>query len=158
MMTYVIARYNEDISWCSNIPGKFIVQKGEHLPNLGRESSSYLWYIINHYDALNNYYCFRQGNPFLCPVNLFNHHSDLSGLPYDELPYLKNVIEYLELEVPETLMFSPGAQLDVTTDQILSRSREWYIRCYDLSIDSKLSDQWEVAWCLERLWKYIFNL
>lgn len=46
----VVARYNEDVSW---VRGEhFIVQKDTHLPNTGREATSYLWWIIENYKRL----------------------------------------------------------------------------------------------------------
>ena len=73
----VIARWNEDISWsdmyksvrtvydksseAENLPastsGKIV-----KLPNLGRESYTYLWHIVNNYDKLAKVTAFTQGS------------------------------------------------------------------------------------------------
>jgi Protein of unknown function (DUF3431) len=73
----VIARWNEDISWsdmyksvrtiydksieAENLPvstrGKIV-----KLPNLGRESYTYLWHIVNNYDKLSKVTAFAQGS------------------------------------------------------------------------------------------------
>lgn len=67
----VIARYNEDVSWTKDltIPYK-IYNKGAYLegshvlPNIGRESDTYLRHIIDNYDTLEGTIFFVQGEPF----------------------------------------------------------------------------------------------
>jgi hypothetical protein len=69
----VIARYNEDLSWLKKIPKTIkitIYNKGldniEYpsikLPNIGRESHTYLYHIINNYDNLADQTIFCQGD------------------------------------------------------------------------------------------------
>jgi hypothetical protein len=76
----ILARYNENIEWCLNlnfIDQIIIINKGmplennkniivNNLPNFGRESNSYLNYIIKNYNEIekNNIYIFSQANPF----------------------------------------------------------------------------------------------
>jgi hypothetical protein len=61
----VIAKYQEDTTWTLRLKvPSFIVEKGKEMPNVGRETSSYLWYIVTHYDQLQGMYIFCQGNPF----------------------------------------------------------------------------------------------
>lgn len=75
----VVARYNEEVEWIAeyfptqkvtlynkgkddlNLPSNVQIIK---LPNVGRESHSYLYHIINHYDHLAKMVVFLQGNPF----------------------------------------------------------------------------------------------
>jgi hypothetical protein len=77
----VIARYNEDLSWLKKIPKNIkitIYNKGKDdienmknlknlkyniikLPNIGRESHTYLYHIINNYDKLADKTIFTQG-------------------------------------------------------------------------------------------------
>ena len=74
--TLVISRFNESLKWTNMYAGKrFICNKGEtdidiplvngdkieKLENIGRESHTYLWYIIKHYDNLPEYIGFSQG-------------------------------------------------------------------------------------------------
>jgi hypothetical protein len=75
----VIARYNEDLSWLKKIPKSIkitIYNKGVDnienleklkyniikLPNVGRESHTYLYHIINNYDKLADKTIFCQGD------------------------------------------------------------------------------------------------
>jgi len=70
----VVARYNEDITWLAEYAARYplyIYNKGEELhgnpqgtvvplPNVGRESHTYLTHIINHYDRLPDLLIFWQ--------------------------------------------------------------------------------------------------
>jgi hypothetical protein len=70
----IIARYKEDLSWIkSDYDNIFIYNKGEtnfnldkkhetiNLNNIGRESHTYLYHIIQNYENLNNVNIFCQG-------------------------------------------------------------------------------------------------
>ncbi len=75
----VIARYNEDLSWIAellpnekitvynkgkdnlNLPSSYKIVK---LPNIGRESHTYLYHIVNNYNQLADRVLFLQGDPF----------------------------------------------------------------------------------------------
>jgi hypothetical protein len=65
----VVARYNEDIEWITD-NNKIIYNKGIPLninnevllENIGRESETYLRYIIDNYDKLPEVVVFTQGN------------------------------------------------------------------------------------------------
>lgn len=78
----VVSVYNEDIKWVQYINPHlyevYIYNKGNpdtlnthnvpchinHLANIGRESHTYLYHIIEHYDCLPDKIVFTQGNPF----------------------------------------------------------------------------------------------
>lgn len=64
---YIIARYNEDISWVEGLPGgeAIVCDKGEggigtSLPNVGREGHTYLWFLTSHYRNLPDVMVFCQ--------------------------------------------------------------------------------------------------
>ena len=68
---FVVARYNENIDWLNNVINRSIVyNKGTPLhiqneimvENKGRESETYLRYIIDHYDSLPDVVVFIQAN------------------------------------------------------------------------------------------------
>jgi hypothetical protein len=72
--TIVLARYNEDISWCNGFKNVFVYNKGpslatEHevrdIDNLGHEAQTYLTYIIEHYNSLPEVVCFFQAIPHI---------------------------------------------------------------------------------------------
>ena len=78
----VVARYNEDVRWLSSYirsdynikiynkgPTKVELEENESLsiytlPNIGRETHTYLHYIITNYHNLPDRVIFTQGNPF----------------------------------------------------------------------------------------------
>lgn len=79
--TIVIAHFNEDVTWINTITEHNIViySKGDQntlsnatatatatikLPNLGRESHTYVHHIITNYDTLSPVTVFLQANPF----------------------------------------------------------------------------------------------
>jgi hypothetical protein len=79
----VIARYNEDVSWSDHHP-RVVYNKGSRieglpdseqimLPNVGRESHTYLSYMIDNYNDLPDFVLFTQGS--------FADHS--SGFPLE---------------------------------------------------------------------------
>lgn len=69
----VVSRFNEGLSWVwarrfvTIIYNKGLPLETELeqvcLPNVGRESHSFLWHIVNNYDALADQTIFCQGNP-----------------------------------------------------------------------------------------------
>lgn len=85
----VIASYLEDVSWTRNISSDIRVfdynKAGRtdtclQLPNIGRESHTYLYHILENYEKFSDYIFFFQGNPFdhtgQC-LNLINGGPDI---------------------------------------------------------------------------------
>jgi len=88
----VVAHYQEDLGWVDDALAAFpdlrvyAYHKStprhhqnpcvhhETLPNVGRESHTYLHHILSHYDALDDFTFFTQGNPFdhRCRDEVFN--------------------------------------------------------------------------------------
>jgi hypothetical protein len=73
----VVAHYSENLDWLLNYnPNNIVIySKGKEIDskyantiikteNIGRESHTYLKYIIDNYDSLPEYVFFTQGNPF----------------------------------------------------------------------------------------------
>ncbi len=86
-MKIVIARYNEDISWISqlNTTNIIIYNKGQSLgisneimiENVGKEGHTFYKYIYDNYDELDEYTVFLQGNPFDHLPNTINIINEL---------------------------------------------------------------------------------
>jgi hypothetical protein len=83
---FIIARYQEDINWLSTlINDVVIINKGQPLnlpnevllPNVGRESESYLHYIIDNYDNLPDICVFSQ-------AKIHDHFIDYNLGSYDQ--------------------------------------------------------------------------
>lgn len=69
----IVARYNENTSWCNIFKNVLIYNKGDDMtsmfevvdiPNEGREGETYLHHIIDNYDDLYEYNIFTQADPF----------------------------------------------------------------------------------------------
>ena len=102
-MALVIARYNEDIEWVKDFPTKYVYNKGNidtisdvlkdytiNLPNVGRESHTYLYHIIQNYDTLDDITIFTQGT--------YNNHCRMSVNKFRDVfsnihGYSKNYID-----------------------------------------------------------------
>lgn len=72
-MDIIVSHYNENLKWISNLTtynNFYLYSKGtvyqEHikLKNIGRESHTYFYHIVNNYDNLSDWSFFVQGNPF----------------------------------------------------------------------------------------------
>ena len=66
----VVARFQEDVSWTTQLgfPVTVYDKSGTHgplaLPNIGRETHTYLTHIVRRYEALADCTVFVQGAPF----------------------------------------------------------------------------------------------
>jgi hypothetical protein len=89
----VVARYNEDVSFLNNYKDITIIyNKGKNdlkhdfniikLPNIGRESHTYLYHIINNYDNLADKTIFFQGkidDHHVLPINEYFNNENFTG-------------------------------------------------------------------------------
>ena len=171
-MKYIVAKYKEDTSWTDSLDGDVhIIEKEKYskilkksLENNGRESSTYLEFIISQYDTLDGYYCFLQGNPFehcdnipslecdFMPIgkyfipcdNMGNpHHPNLPVGKYYEMLFGKDIFFY---------SFLAGAQFIVSSSRITSRPKDFYEKLLSLHSTEPL-----MPWIMERLWGYILS-
>jgi hypothetical protein len=80
----IISRYHEDVSWSEKYSDyRVIYNKGNNieqncitLPNIGRESHTYLYHIVENYNNLADYNVFLQGFPY-------DHKPDLDYILLD---------------------------------------------------------------------------
>jgi len=161
-MHFVIAQYHEDVSWADNLE-KTVITKDTHLPNIGREASSYLLFILNNYSTLEGEYVFCQGNPFphapkfLEDVHKTNYFGDtvqcnLDGSPHHpNLPIHETLIG-LELQHGPQLSFKPGCQFKLTAEQIRQKPYSFYAKLFSVFT---LNDN--MAYIFERLPKSIWD-
>lgn len=179
MINLIIAKYNEDIHWINNLDSKFnnvIYNKGNDnshikLENVGRESGTYIYYILNHYYNLPNWNIFCQGDPFphcnkfISLINNFNYlQSDIiyplgdhiyisndEGFPHHPGLPIKRYCEFLNLKNNNEFKFPPGAQFLVHKNLILKHPFEFWIKC------KELHNEHIAPWVFERLWLTIFS-
>lgn len=167
-MKIIVARYNEDTSWTKDYKDVFVVQKGEHIDNWGREPSSFIWYIINHYDELDGYYCFLQAKPFehfdgglvdwvpegttYFPLGDSGFISTENGQPFDNVP-VRDVALALGLGINKwPIQFTRGGQFIVHARFIKNKPLWWWEHALDVMKNTHRGE-----YCFERLWQYIFE-
>ena len=105
----VISRYNEDIIYLNKFIEFIIVyNKGKddiyqnynviHLPNIGRESHTYLYHIVNNYDNLALNTLFIQGkindHDILPFIEYFKKNDFVGKLNYQNINFIKNRIKH----------------------------------------------------------------
>ena len=158
--TLVIAKYQEDISWADNYT-KAVIQKGVDMPNIGREISSFFWFILTNYDKLEGDYIFLQGHPFDHCANVLDildqpyygvvHKCKGDGSPEHNGLNVSGIAVELNLPVLDEYTFYAGAQHRASTEQIKKRPYEWYAKAFSLSL------QGQNPWAFERLIPCIYE-
>lgn len=191
----VLARYNEDISWSDDYAHiRTVYNKGLDnldvsvqpikLPNIGRESHTFLYHIIKNYDNLADNTIFFQamindrGEQRILPFQnyLFNSPNTIfARLDYLEELYDWNYEYYndkpnskssycLSKFCNDVLMrkfndypkrFIRGAYISVGKNVILKNTKEYYQNILDKSKLSTDNDP-EDGHFMERLWLHIF--
>jgi hypothetical protein len=176
--TYIIARYKEDITrWITMIDGDYtIIQKETdenvypnlpsiYIPNLGREGSSWILWILGHYTNLPEYVTFLQGNPLdhtsleaitTPPTEQYTRHGqllecDMRGAPHHPSLNMRNAFDIMLLPHKGTIQFCMGAQFTVSRDKIRSYSYLQWAQLFHYSVSNE-----NAPWELERLWETLF--
>ena len=172
MNTLVIARHNEYKSWYDEVPPGWrlrVVQKGSHLPNEGREPSSFL-YAMSVIRQRTGTVAFVQGDPLdHCP-DLFgilqqpvegfrwlgdvNHHTDSAGAPYHYgLPMAELHERWLGRPWPGGMVrFAAGGQFLMPASRLARYSRNVY-----KDLQRQACEVEEAPWVFERLWERMFG-
>jgi len=189
----VVSRFNENIDWVSDIDNYYSViynkglseiESSIRLPNLGRESHTYLYHIVNNYNNLHDVTIFLQGNPFdhgfmdfFGSFEAFNNYDfvdnftgfnsiwqvDADSRPHNfapscgYIPNINNFIEKTKIKLPASKVFNfhPGAQFAVKKEHIQKISLEDYIKLLNV-LSSNGSDPIE-GHIMKRLWFHLFN-
>jgi hypothetical protein len=197
----IISRYKENVDWIQNIYNFvekiFIYNKNNendiknlqdkkisviNLPNIGRESNSYLYHIVNNYEDLQNHNIFLQGNPYDHCKNLDYTLNEISKYSDDNIflplnkvvvennkskyrkthphtnglpiEYFMNILFNIKTDPLETILVNYGAQFIVSKNIIQKRSRSFYD--FLLKLNSRKNSTLE-PYIFERLWLYIFD-
>lgn len=157
MKILVVARYKENIDWTKSHKNVCIVQKDKDLPNIGREASSYLWWIIKNYQNIPDEVHFLQGDPFPhSDSNLLSNYfpeSDKNGCGLHCGLRIEEISKPLGIDIPDKWSFPAGANFIVSKSEILKYDLKWYKKAFKLSMEHD-----QAAWILERLWGFIYNL
>lgn len=130
--------------------------KSIFLENVGREGHTYYKYIYDNYENLPNHVIFLQGHPFDHSPNLMNDlnkyivvgnrpvgfeyisdhfvNCNLSGCRYNRKAPLRDIYEKLfGIRIEHMpFRFAVGAQFIVSKEQILNRSKEFYLKIINM--------------------------
>lgn len=189
-MKYVVARYQEPVEWLAAFPNAILYNKGDAvesphpvipLENVGREGHTFAYHIVKHYDALDDYTCFLQGNPFdhtpsleqalqLAlqyiqihpePFYFLSHYIMDIDLSKDDthptLPPVMQDVYYRLFGIHKTehpFQFGPGAQCIVSRDAIRRRPKSFYETILAMLGTSVHPPE---GYAMERFWWMIFN-
>jgi len=171
----IVARYKENIDWLNQVPRMkvSVYDKGtDNLPNIGRESHTYLWHIVNNYDVLSEWSLFSQANPFdhcfdfldifdkgtenakiqtedFCGIS--EKDSEIVILP-NSCESLYSIFRILELKTPSSLHYTCGALILVSRRAIRRIPLEKYSRLLDLHLKFD-----QTPWMFELCWPVIFG-
>ena len=194
MNLIIIAKYNENLSWVKFIDKTknkiLIYNKGPHitlpettlehitLPNIGRESDTFLQAIISNYDNLSDYehIIFLQGDPFShfsSVVKFVNSPEEITdditflsdwyvtdnidGLPHHSAGLdIKTLLDAAKIpySVDDKFNFAAGAQYCVHRDLVLNKPVEWWKHLY--SVHTKFLDK-NSPYIFERIWPIIWD-
>ncbi len=186
----VVAVYQEEITWLKKRKfanerifaykkfERFDFDYVELLPNIGRESHTYIWHILKNYNTnFSDYTIFLQGDPFThllqktdsVPHMIFENSYDLSHLyyPMGELilcnetgqplskwhcPLCTVWDKLFEQDMPHKFIANFGAQHAVHKSILLSRSKKFWEKAQELHFEFEYA-----PWAYEILWYYIFD-
>jgi len=188
----VVARYKEHLDWIPDgwKPHCSVYNKGEPVKdegykfysvveNVGRESHTYLSYILKRYDSLPSIVVFTQADPFSHCRNFIGIVNELNAVklaknngffPFGWSKELRDLYprfhkgitkdfrechrKWIGDDGPRTFKYYMGAIFAVSKSNILSHSREYYqdiLKSVSNDIDPV------EGYCLERLWGLIFS-
>jgi hypothetical protein len=142
------------------------VEKEIHMPNLGREASSWLLWILNNYCDLPDQVTFLQGKPEdHCSLQEiqqevttdYKRHGQLIECERDGSPHhnglnLNKPFGILRINPQGPVRFCMGAQFTVSKENILKYPYMIYAQLFAYSV----SDE-QAPWELERVWESMFN-
>jgi hypothetical protein len=189
----VIARYKEPIEWLDQIDTNkyniLLYNKGEdevkyqikRLPNIGRESHTYLTYIVENYHSLTDFTIFLQAKPFDHLGNLEQltnktiqqyindyqfdgkifgfgtYHQDCGHIEernniYKNIQILSNTVAFCNTE------FSVGAQYILPKNTISDKPIEFWEKLkYLHEEENAIVDTVTLPCIIERMWLQIFK-
>jgi Protein of unknown function (DUF3431) len=178
----IVSRYNENVEWTKQFNNVLIYNKGEHLDgyenvikldNVGREGHTYYKHIYDNYDNISKYNIFLQGNSFniISKINYCQNEenldidfcflgklldSNIAGCPHHGGLDIRGVYANLfgERKDEYPLQFSPGAQFIVSKNQIIKRSKDFYLKIVKML---EYSIHPIEGFIIERLHKNIFT-
>ena len=181
MISFCVAHYKENLDWICNVNYRVdVISKQEYkedeAPNKGNEASSYLEYIIKHYDNLSDYNIFVHGHR-----NSWHHNENMDDrinrLVFDKEYYnlnentmctfgnndmiiyrmIDDIAKILNTKInPYHLWFTGSAQFYVCRNNILKHSKQTYIELYSYLMNTKETSEYSGR-AFEFIWHFIFT-
>lgn len=168
----IVAKYDENIEWLNEIKDTFniyLYDKKRFIPNIGRETETYIQYILNYFSLINekDLYFFTQGNPFV------HHETFLTDIKYT---YSKrfygtrtycdrkgnpshtnlNCDEFISLFIPtfndDIIEFYTSALFCLTGKDILKYNKNFYERLYEY-----ICKEVTAPWIVERFFYQLYK-
>ena len=186
----VVSRYEKDISWTNDFTNVYLYNKGERLgldneimlPNIGRESHTFIYHIATNYSKLEDITIFLQDNPFDHSPNILAQIQyiytsevlsefgwlsvwllDSGALQYKDFClggstylYDENYFKIFGEDESKQWQFGAGAQYYVSRKQIHKRPLEFYTKMLNMFDDPDSGH--EYPWQVERFWGLIYSL
>jgi hypothetical protein len=173
----VVSRYKEpDMSWLEKVDhlewSIMVDDKGtyEEDNHPGREASTYLQWIVDHYDRVaGDEIIFCQADPFNhCPTFLSDIHNpkinyfgevmkcDQHGYPACDFTPLHSWSDVFDLPKLTEYKFVAGAQYRVFDEQILAHSKDFWQAL--LSLTKVRAEHNMSAYVMERLWPLLLGI
>jgi hypothetical protein len=192
----LVNRYNEDISWIEPyLKHTTIYNKGNddltypciNLPNIGRESHTWIYHMYTNYDTLPNYLICLQGDPnphFFGKTTKFldkfiNKETrneieveDIDYIPLTDWYVTESIIDgvspirgiydfYIKLfdKMPdfETYEYANSGQFCVSKKRIKKYPKSFYEKYLELVLNSNNNDFYNFAHTVERFWTLMFS-
>lgn len=148
------------------------------IPNKGKESSSYLKYIIDNYYKLPDYIAFCHGHDTAWHQDktLIQALDEYNGEEFWSLnnTYYRNILYKgcpensvwmhicwswyaIDLPMPEIMEHTMSAQFVVPKESILRNSLQFYENCYEFLMKQTLLEDLRLGIMFEQLWYYIMT-
>lgn len=155
------------------------------IENKGREATSFLKFMIDFYDDLPDFIAFchghesawHQSKSVLEAINDYNgeefftlNNQYYRNSLYEDCPLflscnlskkswedVKVFCKSNDIEIPEKLELTMGAQFVVKKDCILRNSKEFYKKIYDWFYKQTLTEDFKAAMLIEQLWYFILT-
>lgn len=175
MNLLVVARWQENVDWATDLPPGWavrVVQKDVDLPNRGREPATFAWAVLDMYEQIKpgDVYGFVQGNPFdhcpdllarlaepvgwFTPLGQATYTSDAHGRPHHPgVPVAACHERWLGAPFPGEVTFAAGGQFAVTGKALRSRP----VGFYRAMFDDLMADDGLGPWAAERLWPVVYT-
>lgn len=180
--TLVVAKYQEDVSWLSQLQAGFNIivydkfdPNADHpLPNVGREAHTYIHHIIQNYDNLSTINIFIQAYPFQHSANFIDklhrltdktRFADLSDIVIEDFHGKELEKFFFKLfpgyEFPKNSCVKANAMFAVHKSRIYYHDLNFYKEIYksfgDCPIPKYCFDEGGLQpFIMERLWSFIF--